>query len=92
MRTTFVDDDLGYELWLRSHSTGFALNCGRRPKSDYLMLHRATCHTVSGSPTRGDTWTTSVYMKVTASSIAELEAWALVETGGQVRRCGSCVP
>lgn len=60
--------------------------------SDYLVLHRAMCHTITGSPARGDTWTTSDYMKVTADSISELAAWALAETGGRVQRCGSCAP
>lgn len=88
---TFVDDEYGYETWLRTHPTGYVLNCDRRPRANYLLLHRATCHTITGTPARGDTWTAD-YMKVAGDTIAELDAWARAETGGVPQRCGSCTP
>jgi hypothetical protein len=92
MPRTFVDDDLGYEEWLRTHTAGYVINCERRPRAGYLMLHLASCHTIRGIPDRGDTWTTADYMKVCADTIDALEAWTVAETGGQPQRCGSCAP
>lgn len=91
MPRTFVDDDTGYEQWLREHPSGYVLNCERRPKANYLVLHRARCHTISGTPARGDNWTIAL-MKVVADTAPQLEAWARAETGGGVQRCGTCVP
>lgn len=92
MALNFVDDDLGYEFWLRGHPTGYVVNCDRNPRASYLMLHRASCHTINGAPARGDTWTAAGYMKVCADTIAELEAWARAETAAVPQRCGSCAP
>lgn len=68
------------------------MNCDRNPEASYLMLHRSRCHTISGTPASGITWTSGGYIKVCADTIAELEAWARTATGGGVQRCGSCVP
>ena len=48
----FKDDDSGYREWLADHqgSDTYVLNAERNPKPAYLILHRATCHTVSGEP------------------------------------------
>ena len=53
----FVDDDDGYEEWLAGHPTGFVLNVERSPRAANIMLHRAVCYTISGSPARGTQWT-----------------------------------
>lgn len=92
MPATFAEDDLGYEKWLTAHPAGFVVNCDRNPKASYLMLHRSRCHTVSGTPSRGDTWTSGAYIKVCAETVAELEAWAHSATGGALQRCGTCAP
>lgn len=91
MPFTFVDDEYGYETWLHAHPGGFVVNCDRNPKANYLMLHRVSCHSISGAPSRGDAWTIA-YMKVCADSPTELEAWARAETGSDVQRCAACVP
>jgi hypothetical protein len=87
----FLDDDAGYLAWLRTHPRGFVLNCGHPPSASYLMLHCASCHTITGTPTRGGSWT-SAYQKVCAGTARELDQWALVATGGEVTRCGICQP
>lgn len=68
------------------------LNCERNPRPSYLMTHRASCHTITGRPTRGTTWTDGNYIKVCSDEIADLETWAKAATGGAIQRCGSCVP
>lgn len=53
----FRDDDDGYLACLAAHPVGFVLNVNRSPRPDYLILHRASCRTISGRPTRGGPWT-----------------------------------
>jgi hypothetical protein len=48
----FEDDDAGYLAWVGSHPHGFVVNTFRKPDPRYLMLHRATCHTITGKPAR----------------------------------------
>jgi hypothetical protein len=58
---------------------GYVLNCDRSPSDDYVILHRADCHTIDGRPARGKSWTEH-YQKVCADSIAESEDWARSKT------------
>ena len=92
MPAVFVDDDQGYETWLARNSGGYVVNAYRHPTASYLLLHRSSCRTISGEPARGKTWTTGQYLKVCASSIAELARWARLETGGALQPCGICHP
>jgi hypothetical protein len=87
----FFHDEDGYRKWLRSIAAGYVLNCDRQPKASYLMLHRASCRTISGKPPRGSTWTTP-YMKVCAKSVRELDDWAKANTGQLPDRCSVCQP
>ena len=88
----FLDDDGRYLEWLRKHPDGFVVNAARRPRADYLILHRANCHTISGTPARGSRWTTGDYLKACATAEAELRAWARDETKAEPTGCGSCSP
>jgi hypothetical protein len=87
----FSDDENGYRNWLVEHPGGFVLNCDRTPKAAYLVVHRASCGTINGTPTRGSTFTTA-YLKVGADSIHDLDAWVRQRTGGTATRCGTCQP
>jgi hypothetical protein len=83
----FMDNDHGYVAWLADHPHGFVLNCERPPRSTYLILHRATCWTISRAA--GTNWTVN-YQKVCADSFEEIDAWA-----GQIGppwSCGFCAP
>jgi hypothetical protein len=86
---TFVDDDLGYQRWLEMHPDLYVLNAERPPRPSYLVLHRATCRTISGTPTRGIQWTAD-YIKVCGPR-ADLEAFARHDVGGAARACGFCI-
>jgi hypothetical protein len=50
-------------IWLDHHPDGFVINTGRTPSAAYLMLHRASCGTITGKPARGTTFTCE-YAKV----------------------------
>ncbi|HUV80802.1 MAG TPA: hypothetical protein VMW40_08305 [Candidatus Bathyarchaeia archaeon] len=45
----FIDDDRGYLDWIDRNPRGFVVNTYRNPSSKYLILHRATCGTISTS-------------------------------------------
>lgn len=85
----FVDNDDGYLTWLDAHPQGFVLNTGRSPRPDYLILHRATCRTIRGRPTRGGPWT-GPYIKVCGDDPLQIAAWAGSATGAAPRKCGIC--
>lgn len=86
---SFVDDDAGYQRWLATHLDGFVLNTERQPTATYLMLHRATCHTISGAPARGSRWTAD-YVKHCGNR-NELERFACQDVGGAANPCGICI-
>lgn len=85
----FEDDDGGYERWLADHPDLFVLNTARSPAPNYLMLHRATCRTISGTPSRGARWTGD-YIKFCGLR-SELEAFAQTEVGGAAFACRLCL-
>lgn len=70
----FVDDDRGYLDWVDHHPDGFVVNTARTPSAAYLVLHRASCGTITGKPARGITFT-GEYAKVCGER-NELEEFA----------------
>ena len=91
MRDPFLNDDAGYLLWLAHHPNGYVINCAHPPNASYIVLHRADCHTISGQPASGSSWTTA-YQKLCADTVAELDSWAMAEAGATPTRCGTCQP
>ncbi|HUY24728.1 MAG TPA: hypothetical protein VMV09_05425 [Candidatus Saccharimonadales bacterium] len=89
--TTFIDDDRGYLTWIAQHPGGFVLNTGRKPTPEYLILHLATCSTISGTPARGQYWTKDL-IKHCSEHRAELRCFARVECRGEAQDCGIYQP
>lgn len=87
----FSRDDVGYIDWLAAHPDGYVLNTYAHVTSSYLILHRASCRTVNRPLAPGRSWTFA-YGKACSDNRAEIEAWALRETGKQVSPCGHCMP
>jgi hypothetical protein len=85
----FRDDDEGYLTWLLEHPSGFVLNVARSPRPTYLILHRATCRTISGRPTRGGPWTRP-YIKVCSDDQLHIAAWTGKSVGAAPTRCRVC--
>lgn len=85
----FEDDDAGYERWLTGHPNLFVLNTARNPAPNYLMLHRATCRTIVGTPACGTRWT-SEYIKFCGEQ-TELEQFAQSHLGGTASPCRLCL-
>jgi hypothetical protein len=87
----FDHDDAGYLGWLAANPGGFVINCGRPASASYIMLHRASCGTITGRPANGGVWTDD-YQKVCAPKRADLVAWAVLSTGAAPSPCGICHP
>lgn len=88
----FDNADADYVRWLEAHPGGYVLNTYRKPHLDYLILHRATCKSISRTAEPPVRWTTSDFLKVCAVTIAEIDAWCHKETGVDPRPCGQCRP
>jgi len=86
---SFVDNDTGYLQWLAAHPDGFVMNAARNPTPAYLVLHRTSCHTISGIPARGSRWTTGDYIKICGRR-RELEEFARRKVDGEAGTCGLC--
>lgn len=84
----FVDDDPGYPAWVAKNPDGWVLNSYRTPTASYLILHRASCRFISGSPTRGRHWTVD-YSK-TCGEENELRDWAWGHLGAKPAVCSRC--
>ena len=87
----FRDDDRAYLEWVARNPRGFVINIQRSLNSSDARLHRAACHTVTGTPPRGRTWTGS-YVKVCSPDLGTLDDWATGRMGAPIRRCGTCQP
>jgi hypothetical protein len=91
MATEFENDDTGYLAWLGHNPEGFVINCNANPSPNYVTVHRATCHTINGTPTKGTEWTV-LYRKVCGDTVSDLDRWAADNVATHPHRCGSCQP
>jgi hypothetical protein len=88
----FADADAAYERWLSEQPAGFVLNVLGTPASGVPMLHAATCHTISGTPARGRTWTSADYIKACSLDRHALTRWLAANGTGDAQACGTCSP
>ena len=89
MEITFRDNEAGYVRWVATNTDGYVINTYRKPNANYLILHRATCGTITGTPARGDQWTRD-FIKICSTNRADLERWARDTTGGTPTPCRLC--
>jgi hypothetical protein len=88
----FDRQDENYLDWIKGHQVGYVVNAYRNLDPSYLMLHRASCGTISGKPTRGNTWTNGDFVKVCSETVSDLELWARRDTTGSLTPCQLCRP
>jgi hypothetical protein len=88
----FDDDDDGYLAWLAANQTLFVLNVQRSasPPTN-LVLHRATCGTINGTPARRGVHWTGPYIKV-CGAMSDLQTYVQGEAASEPRSCGLCMP
>ena len=85
---TFRDDEAGYLAWVTDNPTGYVLNVPRQGTSVAIVLHSASCRSISGAFTN---YTTTDYYKICAHDQDPLIAWADVQPQ-TLQRCGRCQP
>ncbi len=91
----FSDDDVSYLAWVAAHPDGFVLNVRHTPDRNYVVLHRASCKSISNDTHAPNAYTGRGYRKICATSVAELKLAAKSEgrsDGTFSKRCGLCRP
>jgi len=88
----FIDDDDSYVRWLDGHPEGFVLNAERNPTPDYLVLHRASCSTISRLQPGATRWTTGDYIKLCGIelSLTHMLGTRSVENPAAAASAGDC--
>jgi hypothetical protein len=89
----FVDDDRGYLIWLAENPEGYVINVRRSPDPAYVVLHRASCWTISTKRV-ASAYTGRGYRKLCALG-SELRAAAVREgrpDGTFSKVCRLCQP
>jgi hypothetical protein len=88
----FLHDDRAYLSWIAHHRQGFVLDGRRKPKLCQLILHRATCQEIKSARPRHSHWTSGRKLKACGMDRAELQEWAVEETGASAAHCPTCEP
>jgi len=91
----FCKDDLSYLAWIAAHLDGFVLNVKRKADPDYVILHRASCGSISNDKQAPGAFTGRSYRKICADNVADLRRAAEREgrsDGSFSKRCGLCRP
>lgn len=77
MPEIFSGNDGAYLEWLKANPNGFVVNARTRDDPSYLVLHRATCWTISRAGSKpGGGFTERAYRKLCADSVEELSSLA----------------
>lgn len=90
--TCFDNDDAAYLEWLAGNPDGYVVNVREKLSPDYVMLHRATCPTISG-PQEPGAYTERSYRKLcgrTLADVAEAPTWCRRARGSFTKRCSIC--
>ena len=91
----FLDNEEGYLSWIATNPDGWVLNVRRAADPNYVVLHRASCQSISTDKREPGAYTTRNYRKVCAVSVADLQIAASREgrvDGSFSNRCGICRP
>jgi hypothetical protein len=101
MKTNFITfpNDKIYLEWIAKNPNGFIINMRKNESPDYMVLHKASCHTIKhlnknrGAKEGG--FTEHEYKKVGAFDIDSLRKWVKNHgrsDGSFSKECGLCKP
>lgn len=93
MTIRFESDDPAYLAWLRDNPSGYVLNVRATPDPGYLVLHLATCGSISSDRRAANAYTGAGYRKICSNDIGELARAAKAEgrsDGSFSKRCAHC--
>lgn len=88
----FENDDTAYLEWVGRNRDGYVVNVRESLGSDYVVLHRATCTSISG-PREPGAYTERYYRKLcgrTLDDVAEAPIWCGRSKGSFTKRCSIC--
>lgn len=91
----FCKNDEGYLAWTAAHPDGYVLNVRHLADPTYVILHRASCKTISNARQGPDAFTGRSYRKICAATVVELRPAAEREgrsDGTFSKLCGKCSP
>lgn len=93
----FANDDASYLRWLARHPSGFVINTPRSKPSNYMVIHRASCPTISNYTKMAQPggFTERDYIKICSANIPALRAWVKEHgrsDGSFSGTCGRCNP
>ena len=87
----FSEDEDGYVRWLHHHPDSLVLNCPKRHTNRTLIVHRASCRSIATRQRRGELRTHDA-LKVCATRLDDMRAWARRRELGRLRLCQRCHP
>ena len=90
----FDGDDAGYLDWLARNPYGYVVNVRRRLDPEYVVLHRATCGSISATLVAG-AYTERDYVKLCGRSFADVcqaPTYCGRAKGSFTKRCSHCNP
>ncbi|MDO9406506.1 MAG: HNH endonuclease signature motif containing protein [Polaromonas sp.] len=91
----FADREADYCAWVVANPGGFVLNANRKPRATYMVLHTASCHTVTQyrQYEGRDAFTGGTYIKVCSDVPGALLGW-MAGYGAKnfTTLCSSCKP
>jgi hypothetical protein len=93
----FEGDDHAYLTWLNHHADGFVINTPRSRDVNYMVLHCATCFSISTYTrmARPGGFTERQYIKICGTTIESLRAWVRThgrQDGSFSSECQNCRP
>ena len=92
----FSNDDEGYLRWIGRHPQGYVVNIREIFDKNYVVLHRANCHTVNsyrGMDKNPDGFTARGYRNICALELKDLERYLVTYTSRKPpfsKRCSRC--
>ncbi|MDN4546389.1 HNH endonuclease signature motif containing protein [Pseudomonas sp. C32] len=91
----FQDKETEYQNWIASNPNGFVLTTTKNISISYMVLHRATCRTISQymSNMAKGAFTGKRYIKICSNNPGDLSDWVETQGGaGFTTLCSKCSP
>ncbi|MFC1720048.1 hypothetical protein ACFL00_02790 [Pseudomonadota bacterium] len=90
----FKNDDEGYFAWITTHPDGYVLNVRAKPDPNYVVVHRASCGSISSAKLGRGAYTSNDFRKWCSDDLIELQFAAKKEgrkNGTFSKKCPHCM-
>lgn len=97
MAIEFNNNDKNYQAWLAANPYGFVLNTPRNHSPEYMVLHKASCFSISNYTRMAQPggFTERQYVKVCGKIVDDLRTWVRQHgrpDGSYTGECRLCKP